>query len=103
MSHFSRNIILTAFFCFILVFFLVFPGQAKKKTGVREVIQKTDPVLRLQWFKQHKEMKASSPYKNLAWSHIGPINVSGRCTDIAVVTPKGKNYTVYVATASGGV
>ena len=34
---------------------------------------------------------------------LGPTNVSGRSTDVAVVTPKGKSYTIYVATASGGV
>jgi photosystem II stability/assembly factor-like uncharacterized protein len=48
-------------------------------------------------------MISSSPYKELNWSHIGPVNVSGRSTDIAVVAPKGKNYTIYAATASGGV
>ncbi|MCJ7488387.1 MAG: hypothetical protein MUQ25_19790, partial [Candidatus Aminicenantes bacterium] len=29
--------------------------------------------------------------------------ISGRVTDVAVVAPKGKNYTIYVATASGGI
>ena len=28
---------------------------------------------------------------------------SGRVTDVAVVAPKGKSYTIYVASASGGV
>jgi photosystem II stability/assembly factor-like uncharacterized protein len=57
----------------------------------------------MKWFSQHQEMKKNTPFKDLKWQHIGPKNVSGRCTDIAVVTPKGKNYTIYVATASGGV
>ncbi|MHC4489674.1 MAG: WD40/YVTN/BNR-like repeat-containing protein, partial [Planctomycetota bacterium] len=48
-------------------------------------------------------MKKNTPFKDLKWQHVGPRNVSGRCTDIAVITPKGKNYTIYVATASGGV
>jgi photosystem II stability/assembly factor-like uncharacterized protein len=88
--------------CLLLIFFLVSPLLAKgAKTPER--IQTTDPALRLKGFDQHLEMKKSSPYKDLIWQFLGPTNVSGRCTDIAVVTPKGKNYTVYVGTASGGV
>ncbi|MBA7562782.1 hypothetical protein ES708_04435 [subsurface metagenome] len=48
-------------------------------------------------------MAESSQYKDLEWQFVGPLNVSGRCTDLEVVAPKGKNYTVYVASASGGV
>jgi photosystem II stability/assembly factor-like uncharacterized protein len=57
----------------------------------------------MKWFGQHVAMKENSPFKKLKWSHIGPKNVSGRCTDIAVVTSKGRKYTIYVAAASGGV
>ncbi len=31
------------------------------------------------------------------------MNVGGRCVDVAVVAPKGKNYTIYVAAATGGL
>jgi photosystem II stability/assembly factor-like uncharacterized protein len=48
-------------------------------------------------------MKQSSPFKDLKWQFIGPKNVSGRCLDIAVVAPRGKNYTIYIASASGGL
>jgi len=48
-------------------------------------------------------MAESSKYKDLEWQFIGPLNVSGRCTDVEVVTPKGESYTIYVASASGGV
>jgi photosystem II stability/assembly factor-like uncharacterized protein len=48
-------------------------------------------------------MKNNSKFKDLKWQFLGPTNVSGRITDIAVVAPKGKNYTMYVAAASGGV
>jgi len=48
-------------------------------------------------------MKSKSLFKNLAWQFIGPTNISGRMTDVAVVPPKGKNYTIYIASASGGV
>ena len=66
-------------------------------------IQATDPALRLKGFDASLEMAKGSPFKALNWSHIGPTNVSGRCTDIAVVSPRGKSYTIYAATASGGV
>lgn len=81
---------------------LVFPAfsQAVKKPAR---IQNTPPEVRLKGFEQHQQMKSASPFKHLNWQFLGPINVSGRCTDMAVVTPKGKNYTIYVATASGGV
>jgi len=79
--------------------FFTSPLPAKKQ----QRIHSTNPALRMKWFGQHLEMKKNTPFKDLKWQHVGPKNVSGRCTDIAVVTPKGKSYTIYVATASGGV
>ena len=78
------------------------PVQAKK-TKKKEIIKNTDSQLRLDWFAAHQELAKNSPFKKQKWSHIGPTNVSGRCTDIAAVRPKGENFTIYVATASGGV
>ena len=66
-------------------------------------VTSTDPALRLKGFEQHQAMKAGSPFKDLKWQFLGPKNVSGRAIDIAVVAPKGKNYTIYVATATGGL
>ena len=63
----------------------------------------TDPQVRLKWFDQHLAMKEASPFKGLSWQFLGPTNISGRVTDVAVVTPRGKSYTIYVATATGGV
>jgi photosystem II stability/assembly factor-like uncharacterized protein len=48
-------------------------------------------------------MTKNSPYKDLKWQFAGPTNVGGRCIDVAAVAPKGKNYTMYVASASGGL
>ncbi len=62
-----------------------------------------DGKQRLEQFKKHQAIKASSEFKDLHWQFLGPQNTSGRATDVAVVQPKGKNYTLYVATASGGV
>ena len=93
-----------AFLCvFAIVLFLLMSPLPAKKAKNPQRVHSTDPALRMKWFDQHVEMKKDSPFKDLKWFHVGPKNVSGRCTDIAVVAPKGKNYTIYVATASGGV
>lgn len=72
----------------------------QKKTGR---IQSTDPALRIKGYDQFQEMKKNSKFKDLKWQFAGPTNVGGRCIDVAVVPPKGKNYTMYVASASGGL
>jgi len=65
------------------------------------------PVLRgsekLLMYQSHEEMRDSSIFNDLHWQFIGPINISGRCTDVEAVGPKGQNYTIWVATASSGV
>ncbi|HOQ59749.1 MAG TPA: hypothetical protein PKZ08_03935 [Vicinamibacterales bacterium] len=63
----------------------------------------TDPALRLTGFDAHRAKLASSPYRTLAWQFLGPKNVSGRTTDVAVIAPRGRSYTIYVATATGGL
>lgn len=72
-------------------------------SGTREEIREktTSAELRLLWYKQHLDLKETSIFKNLNWRSIGPSEGSGRITDIAV--PKGKPYTIYVSSASGGV
>ena len=92
------------FLCVVTLALIFFTSPLPaKKVKKPQRIHSTDPALRMKWFGQHVEMKKNTPFKDLKWQHIGPKNVSGRSTDIAVVTPKGKNYTIYVATASGGV
>jgi len=54
-------------------------------------------------FQKQIEMKATSPYKDLQWQYIGPTNISGRCTDVEAVSPRGGSYTIWVGSASGGV
>ena len=69
--------------------------------------QQKSPILsgkeKLQMYQGHEEMRESSTFKDLQWQFIGPTNISGRCTDVEAVGPKGKNYTIWVATASSGV
>ncbi len=71
--------------------------------NAQKVIEKTPANLRIQWYENHVELKENSVFKNLPWQFIGPTNVSGRMNDVEVVTPKGENYTIYVASASGGI
>src|SRR5664279_77673 len=48
-------------------------------------------------------MKANSPLKDLKWQYIGPENISGRCTAVEAISPRGGNYTIWVGSATGGV
>ena len=68
-----------------------------------EFYSDADPQQRLSAYDQHVKMKESSLFKDLKWQFVGPTNISGRVTDVAVPVPRGKNYTLYVAAASGGV
>ena len=63
----------------------------------------TDPATRLAWFDAHRALAERSPYADGQWQFLGPTNISGRVTDLAVGTPRGQTYTIYAATASGGV
>jgi len=68
-----------------------------------EFYEFTPPELRVAWYDQHVRMKEASLFKNLRWQFLGPTNISGRVTDVALPTPRGQHYAIYVATASGGV
>ncbi|MFC1575690.1 hypothetical protein ACFL5A_03470 [Gemmatimonadota bacterium] len=83
----------------LLLLSLLFPALA----GAQERIHSTDAAVRLQMYEAHLALEEASPFENHPWQFIGPTNISGRMTDIAVVTPKGESYTIYVAGASGGV
>ncbi len=78
------------------------PAQAPR-AAVQAPVTSTDPGLRLNGFARHEAMAQASPFKDLKWQWIGPRNVSGRTVDIAVVAPRGKHYTIYAATATGGL
>jgi photosystem II stability/assembly factor-like uncharacterized protein len=54
-------------------------------------------------FAKQTEMKTNSPFKDLKWQYIGPENISGRCTDVEAMSPRGGNYTIWVGSATGGV
>lgn len=96
MKRYLKRILAKTVFLFLIV---AMNGQL----NAQKVIQSTQPETRLKWYDQHVAMTKASHFKNLSWQFIGPTNVSGRMTDVAVATPKGKSYTIYVAGASGGV
>ena len=58
---------------------------------------------RLKRYDRHCAMNEESIFQPLRWQFLGPPNISGRITDVAVTSPRGKTYTIYVAAASGGV
>ncbi|HEX9792844.1 MAG TPA: hypothetical protein VGC54_02575, partial [Planctomycetota bacterium] len=59
--------------------------------------------LRMEWFREHERMVEATPYGDMNWQFLGPENISGRVTDLAAGTPRGKTYTLFAATASGGL
>lgn len=69
--------------------------------------QTKQPVLnskeKVNMFAGHKAMKERSSFKDLHWQYIGPTNISGRCTDVEAVMPRGETYTIWIGSATGGV
>ncbi len=58
---------------------------------------------KLRGYRAHEKMRAESPYDTLHWQFLGPTNISGRCTDVEALSPRGKEYIIWVASASGGI
>jgi photosystem II stability/assembly factor-like uncharacterized protein len=50
----------------------------------------------------YRSMTASSRYRALNWQYLGPTNISGRATDIAVAD-RGNSRRIYAAFATSGV
>ncbi len=63
----------------------------------------TEGKTRLELYERHQALRDTSTLAQLHWQFLGPTNISGRCTDIEAVRPRGQNYTIWTATASGGV
>jgi photosystem II stability/assembly factor-like uncharacterized protein len=63
----------------------------------------TPAATRLQWWDRHVALRDASLLKGARWQFLGPTNISGRATDAAIVEPKGMNYTIYLAEATGGL
>jgi len=82
---------------FSILFSLGCTLNAQVKTAV------TDGKVRLELYRQHQAILDTSALGKLHWQFLGPTNISGRCTDIEAVRPRGTSYTIYAATASGGI
>jgi photosystem II stability/assembly factor-like uncharacterized protein len=65
--------------------------------------QATPAEQRMRMYDQHVALQREARLQGARWMHLGPTNISGRSTDVDVVLPKGPNYTIFVAAASGGV
>jgi len=76
-------------------------AQSKPPARTPKKIENTDTAQRLKWFAQHEAMRDRSPFKDMKWRFIGPMDLGGRCTDIAV--PKGSRNVIYIASATGGL
>ena len=61
-----------------------------------------DATFRLKAYETHTAMVASSPFRDLSWSFLGPTNVSGRMADVAVAD-HGSQRRLYAGSVSGGL
>src|SRR6188474_1456862 len=59
-----------------------------------------DHTAHLKAWDAHKTLAQSSPYKAMNWSYIGPTNISGRMTDVAV-SDHGSSRRLYEYRRSG--
>ncbi|MFQ6109731.1 MAG: WD40/YVTN/BNR-like repeat-containing protein, partial [Candidatus Aminicenantales bacterium] len=85
----------------LVVLFLLILLSSSTLARSQKLVQSTNPQMRLKWYEEHLAMKEQSPFKGLKWRFIGPEIMSGRVTDVDV--PEGSRYTIYAASASGGV
>jgi len=89
----------------ILFFLILLSASTMWAKNAEEPVK--NPVLsgkdRVKLFAAGEKLLADSPYANLHWQYLGPTNISGRCTDVEAVTPRGDRYTIWVGSASGGV
>src|SRR5436190_15674997 len=53
-------------------------------------------------YDSYRTLRAASPYQTDSWSYLGPTNISGRSTDVAVADKDGHR-RLYVAYATSGV
>lgn len=63
---------------------------------------KTDAEYLRKAYDAYRSMVQSSPSRGVSWQYLGPTNISGRATDIAV-TDRGASRRIYVGYATSGV
>ena len=78
---------------------LTLPAQAPAPA---QALAKADAEFARKAYDTYRSMQQSSPYRSLSWQYLGPTNISGRATDIAVAE-KGGARRIYAAYATSGV
>jgi photosystem II stability/assembly factor-like uncharacterized protein len=63
---------------------------------------KADAEFARKAYEAYQAMRQSSPYRGIPWQYLGPTNISGRATDIAVADGANSR-RIYVAYATSGV
>ena len=101
MSSARRSFFLVGIFLLVIAL-IGWAAQAKAPAKGQKKIENTDTAQRLKWFEQHKAMKEQSPFKDIKWRFIGPSDLGGRCTDIAVPLQNSRN-VIYIGAATGGL
>ncbi len=65
-------------------------------------LQKADAEYLRAAYDSYRSLVQSSPYRSIPWQPLGPTNISGRATDIAVADRNGAR-RIYVGYATSGV
>jgi photosystem II stability/assembly factor-like uncharacterized protein len=63
---------------------------------------KADAAFLVKAYDTYRSMRQASPYKGIEWQYLGPRNISGRATDVAVAD-RAASRRIYVAYATSGV
>ncbi|MEN6560987.1 MAG: hypothetical protein ABFD52_09455 [Acidobacteriota bacterium] len=101
MRHLSHSFLGLVLVILVAGALAALPQGKPAAKGLNKKVENTDPALRVKAFEQHLAMKQASPFKDVRWRFIGPFDLGGRCTDVAV--PSGSRTVFYAAAASGGV
>jgi photosystem II stability/assembly factor-like uncharacterized protein len=64
--------------------------------------RRSDAEFARQAYDTYRAMAESSPHRTVPWQYLGPTNISGRATDIAVAD-RGPSRRIFVAYATSGV
>jgi photosystem II stability/assembly factor-like uncharacterized protein len=78
-------------------FFWAAPAAQTTQTA-----QRADAAFLVGAWDTYQSMRQASPFRAESWSYLGPTNVSGRATDVAVADSNGRR-RIYVGYATSGV
>src|SRR5205085_8248043 len=77
-------------------------GVAATVSGRAQAPVRADAEYLRKAYDTFRQMQQVSPYRTLTWQYLGPTNISGRATDIAVAD-KGTSRRIYAGYATSGV